>query len=394
MIEILNMTGTNIGVYIANDTGKQIFKMSVKLNFLSLSNAEICSIPHDEFTSLNALETLDLSYNILTQVTFSVSSLFSLSLLNLSHNSINHLTANITKELDELVSSNSQALHVDLQYNPFMCDCQFLSFIKWMRQTKPAFTSKNNVLCTYKGQQRMTLVAADIDKLTTDCYLIYIVTSTVGGIALLIIATIILVYKYRWKIRSLLLKLAHWNSKKDDIEYIYDAFVVYSDEDRQWVHNVLLYEMETVRGMKLCVHFRDFIPGYDIDDQIVTAIDDSRKTLLILTKHFLLSDWCQYEMRVARNKLQAEGRDVVVPILLAELPEGLVNPAVKNLMREKSYAQWETSLGGQKYFWQKLTIAIKGKTKTRNSEMIQETGRESPSLSGNDNENDPLLGNR
>ena len=89
-----------------------------------------------------------------------------------------------------------------------------------------------------------------------------------------------LVYKYRWTIRTLLLKLAHTNSKKDDIEYIHDAFVVYSDEDRQWVHNVLLYEMETVRGMKLCVHFRDFIPGNDIDDQIVTAIDDSRKTLL------------------------------------------------------------------------------------------------------------------
>ena len=109
------------------------------------------------------------------------------------------------------------------------------------------------------------------------------------------------------------------------------------------------------------MHFRDFNPGDDIDHQIIRSVDNSRKTLLILTKHFLVSEWCQYGMRVARNKLQAEGKDVVVPILLAELPEEHGNPSVKNLIREKTYLRWETSLGGQEYFWEKLAFAISGK---------------------------------
>ena len=98
----------------------------------------------------------------------------------------------------------------------------------------------------------MTLVAVNINNLIMDCYLLYIVTSIIAGIALVIIVTTVLVYKYRWKIRTFLLKLAHWRSNRDEIEYKYDAFVVYSDEDRQWVHNILLHELETVRGMKLC----------------------------------------------------------------------------------------------------------------------------------------------
>ena len=183
---------------------------------------------------------------------------------------------------------------------------------------------------------------------------------------MLIIATIILVYKYRWKIKTLLLKIVNYNRNRDNNVYQYDAFVVYSDEDRQWVHNVLLYELETVRGMKVCVHFQDFIPGEVIDKNIVDAIDNSRKTLLILTKHFLVSEWCEYEMRSARNKLQAEGKDVVVPILLAELPDDYFNPSVKNLIREKTYLQWETSIAGQEYFWEKLAIALRSNSTKQN----------------------------
>ena len=52
---------------------------------------------------------------------------------------------------------------------------------------------------------------------------------------------------------------------------------------------------------------------------------------------------------------------MVVAILLAELPEEHGNPSVKNLIREKTYLRWETSLGVQEYFWEKLAFAIRSK---------------------------------
>ena len=365
-LEILNATGTDIGVYISNDTFNEIFKMSAKLKVLLLRSAKLSSIPPDEFANLHNLETLDISNNGLKQVSFRVSSLFSLSCLNLTENKLYQLTDELTSELEKLFVNTSHTLIVDLQHNFLICDCASLSFIKWISKTGINLINKDKFLYTYQGHQEITLVAVDIDKLTRDCYLIYIVTSTVGGIALLIIATIILVYKYRWKIKTLLLKIVNYNRNRDNNVYQYDAFVVYSDEDRQWVHNVLLYELETVRGMKVCVHFRDFIPGEVIDKNIVDAIDNSRKTLLILTKHFLVSEWCEYEMQSARNQLQAEGKDVVVPILLAELPDGYFNPSVKNLIREKTYLQWETSIAGQEYIWEKLAIALRSNSTKQN----------------------------
>ena len=42
------------------------------------------------------------------------------------------------------------------------------------------------------------------------------------------------------------------------------------------------------------------------------------------------------------------------------------NPAINNLIREKTYLRWETSLGGQEYFWEKLTFAVTGKNAKQN----------------------------
>ena len=54
------------------------------------------------------------------------------------------------------------------------------------------------------------------------------------------------------------------------------------------------------------------MPGYDIADNIVQAIEDSSKVLLILSPTFLESDWCQFEVRMARQKLTRDRRDSVV----------------------------------------------------------------------------------
>ena len=199
----------------------------------------------------------------------------------------------------------------------------------------------------------------------THCYALYLVIGILGSVALLTIASVIVCYRYRWKIRPCFLKISSYRNVSDDRPYKFDGFVVYSDEDRQWVHHTMLDEMENVRKFMLCAHHRNFIPGHDIDVQIVHSVDTSRKTVLILSKHFLESSWCQYEMSVARNKLQAQGKDVVVPILLTQLPSASASmtESVKNLLREKTYLKWETSIAGQQYFWKKLELALRSKSR-------------------------------
>ena len=386
-LTILNLTGTNVGIYIRNDTEHQIFEKSLQLRELYLSYAHISFIPYKEFETLVLLQVLDLSSNHLMEVEFLLSPLRSLSMLNISHNSLPRLSSNVTNQLDKLSLDLHVPLELDMQDNTFMCDCHCISFVKWVISTKVTLTDKTSYLCMYKTIGEMSLVTVPTDNLTGECYLVYIATFTVIGISLIIIAVIIFAYKYRWNIRTWLLKMTHGNTTLDPKRFSYDGFVVYSDEDRQWVHNIMMDEIENVRKMKLCVHHRDFIPGDDIDEQIVRSVDNSRKTLLILTKNFLASDWCLYEMKVARNKLQAEGKDVIIPILLAELPDEYMNLSVKNLLREKTYLQWETSMGGQEYFWKKLEIALVGPNKLRTVIQIPADMPESETLSHEGNRN-------
>ena len=364
-VTILNLTGTNVGIYIRNDTKNQIFEKSVQLRELYLRSAQISFIPYNEFVTLVKLQVLDLSSNHLKDIEFLISPMHSLSLLNISHNSLPRLSSNITSQLEKLPGP----VELDMQDNAFMCDCHSMSFVKWVTRTKVKLTLKNSYLCTYQSRGEMSLVTVDTDELTTECYLIYIVTFTVTGFALITIAVIFIVYKYRWNIRTWLLKVTHSKSKVDLREYKYDGFVAYSEKDEQWVTNILMHELENVRNLKLCAHHREFELGEYITENISNAIHNSRKTLLILTKNFLASRSCMYEMRVARNKLLAEGIDVIVPILLAELPDENMDIGVKNLLQEKTYIQWETSMGGQNYFWEKLETTLLDPNKKRNSKI-------------------------
>jgi hypothetical protein len=44
-----------------------------------------------------------------------------------------------------------------------------------------------------------------------------------------------------------------------------------------------------------CIADRDFTPGVSVLDNIVKAIHSSYKVILVLTDHFVSSQWCKYE---------------------------------------------------------------------------------------------------
>ena len=75
----------------------------------------------------------------------------------------------------------------------------------------------------------------------------------------------------------------------DSNSYEYDVFISYSNED-QWVRGELLQRLEEV-GLKCCIDYRDFKPGAGAIDEQERAVITSRKTLLVLTPHYLQSKW-------------------------------------------------------------------------------------------------------
>ena len=80
--------------------------------------------------------------------------------------------------------------------------------------------------------------------------------------------------------------------------HIYDVFISYSSVDQPWVRDVLIKVLEE-NGLKVCVDYRDFVPGAAIMENITRAITESKVTILVLTPNYVESKWCHYETRYA-----------------------------------------------------------------------------------------------
>jgi protein toll len=65
----------------------------------------------------------------------------------------------------------------------------------------------------------------------------------------------------------------------------------------------LVSRLEAEEGFKLCLHFRDWTPGDWIPDQIVRSVEQSKRTVVILSKSFLESVWSRLEFKAAHAQV-------------------------------------------------------------------------------------------
>lgn len=73
----------------------------------------------------------------------------------------------------------------------------------------------------------------------------------------------------------------------------YDVFISYRRSDRPWVKVPLLQQLEA-KGLRVCIDYRDFVPGKAAIQNMEDAVVNSWKTLLILTPGYLESNWTEF----------------------------------------------------------------------------------------------------
>ena len=98
-------------------------------------------------------------------------------------------------------------------------------------------------------------------------------------------------------------------------ELQYDVFISYAHEDAHWVGGQLKPRLEGA-GLKVCIDVEDFEGGRSIIANFQRAVRLSRKTLLVITPDWIVSEWCCREMLEA-IKLDPAAKDGrILPILL------------------------------------------------------------------------------
>jgi toll-like receptor 13 len=177
---------------------------------------------------------------------------------------------------------------------------------------------------------------------------------------------IALAFKKRFHISNLVFRLqerlGHGSDDRSNSGYTYDAFVSYSnvDEDRLWVHYVLLKKLEKEFGFRLCIHHRNFPGGVYIGDNIEKAIRSSRKVVLIMSENFLQSHWCLQEVHMTTS---FDPSKLVVVMYKDVLFSGVHIPTeVRTLLETTTYIEWhEQPTERAKLFWKRLRKALYNK---------------------------------
>ncbi|CAG2215888.1 CD282 [Mytilus edulis] len=153
------------------------------------------------------------------------------------------------------------------------------------------------------------------------------------------------------------------NDNKD--EYIYDAFVAHSQEDYIWVYGPFRTFLEIEKNFKLALHDRDFVPGKFIADNIIDTIKVSRKIVFVVSRSFLDSEWCQYELDMARMHMFQQNREMLIIILLEDIPNRKLPSRLKQIWEKITCLETDEKTrndqvpNGDNIFWKRLHLAIK-----------------------------------
>lgn len=142
--------------------------------------------------------------------------------------------------------------------------------------------------------------------------------------------------------------------------FLYDVFVSYSDQNRNWVLDEFIPNVEKRESINVCLHERDFQVGFGILENIVSCMDRSRCLLLLVSENFLSSQWCQFEMNLAQHRLLETRREKLILVLLEDIPVQKQPKTLKYLMRTKTYIKWPDtgSVEEKQLFWKRLKKSI------------------------------------
>ena len=354
------LIGNNpLGRSLESPNNWNIFKNLTKLEKLDISIMQIKELPTNILLSQHNLTSLNLSGNEISTFDLQIEHMKQLNVLDLSENRITEL-----KKATRMQIENVPKLIINMSENVLACSCDRFEFIEWLNIHKDQFAQFETYKCSFKGKNSTFAnfhdLLLDLKKSCAN-YTVLILTTCCcisAGIALLIAG---FVYRYRWKLRYLYYisknrSKGYMPIQDNGEQYTYDAFVSYCESEGSFVRTQLLQHLETNHQLKLCLHQRDFLPGNAIADNITGSINQSRKTIIILSKSFLKSKWCQFEYNMARMEsiYSRGGEDMVVLIMYERISVKDLSSHMLAQIESDSYLEYPDNEEGLVVFWDNL----------------------------------------
>jgi len=332
-----------------------IFKNASSLIYLDLSQNDFTYIPADTFRDLVNLQYLLCKNNRLSVFDWKIHHLHILKMIDLSQNSLQTLSLKIRNQLDFLATSASFK-DFKLRGNKFICDCITLDFVKWIHQCPLHILDKEKLLCA----DSVPLTMVNPDSLRDACILpIWTATVIPLVICFAVVTTVSLVFRFRWAVRwhiyGVKTKLQYYAgvTQNEGENSRYHAFISYANQDEKWVTDCLLPKLVDEWATNVCTS-QDFTPGRPIFTNIADAMSNSTYIILVVTKSFARSQWCDFEMHMALSKDPTK----VVVCYMQEVQYRNMSKSLRFLLKTVNYIEWGRDARIQRMFWERLRLSL------------------------------------
>ncbi|KAE8614715.1 hypothetical protein XENTR_v10008276 [Xenopus tropicalis] len=358
------------------------FEGLLALERIHAGNLALSSIDSRTFSYTPQLRELDISENPikildpflfrnvphLTELHISKTRMESLDFLILSNLTHLKLLRAVDSQLNSFTSQQGAALpslrFLDLRNNPLTCICDNQWFIDWVHNdTKTQVLHFYEYTCAYPPVARNSKLSTfNLSSCRLDYSFIFFLTSTLFITTFIISATVWNFWRwhviYAYYITLAFLYNRRWQGKKQKCKY--DAFISYNFHDEKWVFRQLVPNLEGRYNWRLCLHHRDFEPGKAIVDNIVDSIYSSRKTICIISRHYLESEWCSKEIQLASFRLFEEHTDVLILLFLEQIPDHHLSPyhQIRKVIKKKTYLIWPQERNATSIFWYRVSQAL------------------------------------
>ncbi|XP_012938014.1 toll-like receptor 3 [Aplysia californica] len=320
--------------------------------YLYLGSTGLVTFPSQALAQMAQLKSLYIYLNHIKDIPGGALDLLqSLILLDANQNDITFVGEMSTDTQKRFKSIN-------LSRNKYLCTCDLLPFQAWLKEAGPTvFKNYTQYLCSDRPSVRVWeyKLSHQACLLSRKTYILFVVFFSLFVAAFLIF---VVLYRYRWSIRLALYERQATSRglplvNPEGQEFQYDLFIVYCNDDGDWVEDELLYVVEEMWGLHTCVHRRDFIAGHFIVDNIVAAMNASRRVLVVVSSQFARSEWCNYELLLCQSHIITHELPSLLVIKLDSIESRDMSAAMLGLYNSTCFLEWDSNEIDHT-FWRRL----------------------------------------
>ncbi|XP_029936273.1 toll-like receptor 7 isoform X2 [Myripristis murdjan] len=401
--KLVNLSVLDISQNNLNFIDEPVFSgLPDKLSELYIRDNKLKSFAWGKLQILQSLQVLDLSGNSLTTVPRVLSNCTtSIKKLILHKNQIVRLSPDFLKDAYHLKYLDISFNHIQyikkssfpedvtnrmdmllLHKNRFMCTCNATWFVGWLNRTTVTIPRlATEVTCSAPGAQRGHAVIS-VDVLACQYNFLSIVlytlmTSLVLSFLTLSISSHLFLWDVWYIYHFCMAKLKGYRRLSSQ-SAAYDAFVVYDKMDpavSEWVMKELCVHLENHgdHRVTLCLEERDWIPGSPLIENLLQSIQQSKRTMFILTNNYIKSGSFKTAFYIAHQRLMDEKNDVIVLIFLERVPCHSKYLRLRKRLYKRSVLEWPKNPKAQPYFWFSLRNVLAIESHKQYSNLFKET---------------------